>query len=225
MAITAGVAVAVDRVLYRRLRRTGPVTLLIASVGVALILRNVIQIVWGPQNEGYRQGIEIPYRLPWLDLRIKPTQIAILGVAALFVALVHSFLTRTKTGKAMRAMSDDMELARICGIPTERVVGWTWALGATLAAAAGILLGLETFLRPPMGWNLLLPIFAAVILGGVGSPYGAMLGGLIIGVSQELSTAFFPTEYKPLIAFILMLVILFVRPSGLMGVRTAGRGR
>ncbi|HEX6971305.1 MAG TPA: branched-chain amino acid ABC transporter permease [Limnochordia bacterium] len=226
IVLTGVIAIGIDRAIYRRLRRTGPVSLLIASVGVALVVRYGIQLIWGPQTEVYIQGIQLPYRFDWLGgIRIKPSQIGILITAGLLVVAVHLLLTRTRLGKAMRALADNPELARVSGIPTERVIAWTWALGSGLAAAGGILLGIETFLRPPMGWNVLLPIVAAVILGGIGSAHGAMLGGMIIGVSQELSTAFLPTEYKPLIAFALLVAILIARPSGLAGVPAAGRGR
>src|SRR5690606_30770254 len=113
---------------------------------------------------------------------------------------VHLFLRYTKIGKAMRAMADNMDLAMVTGIDTDRVIMWTWVIGTALSVAAGFLLGLDTQVFPEMGWNLLLPIFAAVILGGIGSPYGAMAGGLIIGLTQELSTLFISTAYKPVVA-------------------------
>lgn len=211
-------AVLIDKVVYRPLRSRGSITLLIASVGVALIIRNLIRFIWGPDNHYYRRGIQFPIR--WMGLRIKPDHLWILGVALVLVILVHVFLRYTKIGKAMRAMADNMELAMVTGIATERIVVWTWAIGAALCVAAGFLLGLDTQLFPDMGWNLLLPIFAAVILGGIGSPYGAMAGGLIIGMTQELSTLFISAAYKPVVAFVIMIVILLVRPGGIF--RTGG---
>ncbi len=221
MAATGLIAVAIDRVVYRPLRRTGPTTLLIASVGVALIVRHLIQLLWGPDNLVYEQGIQMPYR--FAGLRIKPNQVLIVVAAGLLAVLVHLFLTRTRPGKAMRAVADNPDLARVTGIRTELVIAWTWVLGAGLAAASGTLLALDTYLRPTMGWNILLPVFAAVILGGIGSPYGAIAGGLVIGIAQELSTAFLPSEYKPLTAFVLMIAMLLARPQGLFGRAMATR--
>lgn len=214
----AFVSVLIDKLVYRRLRHRGSITLLIASVGVALILRNLIRVFWGPDNHYYRRGIQFPIR--WMGLRIKPDHLWILSVALALVILVHLFLRYTKVGKAMRAMADNMDLAMVTGIDTERIVAWTWVIGTALAVAAGFLLGLDTQLFPDMGWNLLLPIFAAVILGGIGSPYGAMAGGLIIGLTQELSTLFISTAYKPVVAFVIMIVILLIRPDGIF--RTGG---
>ena len=217
MACTAALAVLIDKSLYQRLRGRGSVTLLIASVGVALVLRNLVQAIWGPDTHFFNQGIQLPMRV-W-GLRIKPDHLTIAGVALALVVGVHLFLRYTKLGKAMRAMADNPELARVSGIDTGRVVAWTWALGSALAAAAGVLLGLDTQLSPQMGWNILLPLFAAVILGGIGSPYGAMAGGMIIGVAQELSTLVISTAYKPVVAFVLMIFILLLRPAGIFAAK------
>ncbi len=218
VAATAAAALLIDKILYRPLRRTrSPVILLISSVGVALILRNLIRLFWGPQIRYYSREIQIALTLPG-GVKIKPDQILILAVAAALVVGVHLFLTRTRTGVAMRAASDNLELALVTGIDINRVVLWTWLMGVSLAAVGGVLLGIDVQLRPVMGWNLLLPIFAATILGGIGSPYGAMAGGMIMGIAQELSTAFLSTAYKPAFAFLIMLVVLLFRPSGIFGV-------
>jgi branched-chain amino acid transport system permease protein/neutral amino acid transport system permease protein len=117
----------------------------------------------------------------------------------------------------MRATSDNMHLALVSGIDTEQVVLWTWSLGAALAAAGGILLGMSVRLQPIMGWDLLLPIFAATVLGSIGSPYGAMAGALIIGLAEELSTAVIPSAYKGAVSLVLLVVVLLIRPQGLFG--------
>ena len=120
----------------------------------------------------------------------------------------------------MRATADNMDLAKVSGIDTERVVLWTWIIGGALAGAGGVLAGIENkFITPNLGWNMLLFIFASVILGGIGSPYGALVGGLIIGISGELSTLFIDPVYKQSTAFLIMIVMLLVRPSGLFGER------
>ncbi len=214
LAGTAAVAVGIDQVLFRRLRRTTPVILLISSFGVALILRSVIQLVWGPDNIVYSPGIQLPWRV--FDLRIRPTHATILATTIVLVVLLHLFLQRTRMGKAMRAMSDNPDLARITGINTEAVVIWTWIIGGALAAAAGIFLGMDTRLNPLLGWNVLLPVFAAALLGGIGRPYGAIAGGFIIGIATEVSTMFLAPVYKPAVAFAIIVVLLIVRPTGLL---------
>jgi branched-chain amino acid transport system permease protein len=210
----AAVAVGIDQTLFRRLRRTAPVILLISSFGVALILRSVIQLIWGPDNVVYTTAIQLPWRV--FDLRIRPTHVTILATTIGLVVLLHLFLQRTRMGKAMRAMSDNPDLARVTGINTEAVVIWTWIIGGGLAAAAGIFLGMDTRLNPLLGWNILLPVFAAALLGGIGRPYGAIAGGFIIGIATEVSTMFLPPVYKPAVAFALIVVLLIVRPTGLL---------
>ena len=210
---TAAIVVGIDRVLFRRLRRTAPVILLISSFGLALILRSAIQMVWGPDNIVYSSAIQLPWRFG--GLRIRPDHVMILASATVLVVLLHLFLQRTRMGKAMRAMADDPDLARVTGINTEAVVIWTWIIGGALAAAAGIFLGIDTRLNPLLGWNVLLPVFAAALLGGIGKPYGAIAGGLIIGIATEVSTMFLEPIYKPAVAFALIVVLLIVRPTGL----------
>ncbi|MBK1697920.1 branched-chain amino acid ABC transporter permease [Rhodovibrio salinarum] len=213
------VAVAVDQILYRRLRKVAPVILLISSVGVALILRSLVQLIWGPGNQYYSQGIEMPWRLAGVN--VKPDHLLIVAGAVVLVVLLHLFLQKTKTGKAMRAMSDNADLAQVTGIEVNKVIIWTWVIGGGMAAAAGVFLGIDTRLHPVMGWRLLLPVFAAAILGGIGRPYGAIVGGLIIGLAQEYSTAFLSPPYKPAVAFALMVIMLIFKPTGLLAGRKA----
>lgn len=210
------IAVAIDQLIYRRLRRTQPVILLISSFGMALILRSLVQLIWGSDNQTYVSGIQFPWRLDWLGgLRLKPDHVWIVLISSALIVMVHLFLSRTRLGKAMRAMSDNMDLARISGIPAERVIMMTWIIGGALAAAAGVFLGIDTRLHPMMGWTTLLPIFAAAILGGIGRPYGAIVGGMVIGISMEMSTLFISASYKPAVAFAIMVIMLIVRPQGI----------
>ena len=220
LGMTALAVILIDRVLFKRLRKANPIILMIASFGVALGLRNILQFFWGPQPHYYIEKIQLARIIPGLNVRIKPDQIFIVFVAVILVVLVHVFLQYTKMGKAMRAAADNMALARVTGINTDRVVLWTWVIGGALAATAGILTGIENkFITPELGWQMLLSIFAAVILGGLGNPYGAILGGMVIGISEEVSTAFIPTGYKPAVAFVIMIIMLLVRPTGLLGRR------
>lgn len=215
LAATALVAVGIDRALYSRLQQVSPIILLISSVGVALMLRSLIQMIWGPNNEVYQSGITMPWVVA--GLRIQPTQVMIVGGAAALMLLLHLFLQHTRFGKAMRAMSDNPDLARLSGINTQRIVILTWIIAGVLAAAAGIFLGMDTRLHPIMGWKLLLPVFAAAIFGGIGKPYGAVAGALVIGLAQEMSTLILPAAYKPAVAFALMVIILVWRPTGIFG--------
>ncbi|MBT3395552.1 MAG: branched-chain amino acid ABC transporter permease [Alphaproteobacteria bacterium] len=209
----------VNKVVYQPLSRTRPVILLVAAIGMALIVRNLVLMIWGPDNVQYASGIELPYR--FAGLRIKETHFYIVGWAVAMVVGLHLFLTYTKMGKAMRAMSDDPDLAKISGINTDAVVRWTWAISATFATAAGMFLAMDTRLQPDLGWNVLLPVFAATILGGIGRPYGAIIGAMIVGISLEMSTLVILPSYKPAVAFALMVAMLIWRPGGLLPPRTA----
>jgi branched-chain amino acid transport system permease protein len=214
---TALLGVCLDRVWFRplRQRQARAAILAISSLGLALILQNLIRMLWGPQAQYYSRAIHFPFTVPILQVRLNTQQVLILAIALGLVMLVSLFLQRTKLGKAMRATSDNFNLALVSGIDTERVVILTWLLGAGLAAAGGVLLGMSVRLQPIMGWDLLLPIFAATILGGIGSPYGAMAGAFIIGLAEELSTPFIPTEYKTAVSLVLLVLVLLVRPRGL----------
>jgi branched-chain amino acid transport system permease protein len=218
MGVTALVALLIDRILYSplRARRSSPAILAIASLGMAFILRSLIYIVWGPQFLFYSHELRPAWVLP-LDVRLKPDQVFILVIVLILVLLLYLFLQRTKLGKAMRATADNPQLAWVCGIDTGRVTAYTWGLGAALAATAGVLYGIDAQLRPDMGWSFLLPLFAAVILGGIGNPLGALVGGIILGVVQQVSTAFLLPTYKPAVAFLVLILLLFVRPRGLFG--------
>lgn len=220
---TALLGVCLDRVWFRplRQRQARAAILAISSLGLALILQNLIRMLWGPQVQYYSRAIHFPFTVPILQVRLNTQQVLILAIALGLVMLVSLFLQRTKLGKAMRATSDNFNLALVSGIDTERVVILTWLLGAGLAAAGGVLLGMSVRLQPIMGWDLLLPIFAATILGGIGSPYGAMAGAFIIGLAEELSTPFIPTEYKTAVSLVLLVLVLLVRPRGLFAGWTA----
>jgi branched-chain amino acid transport system permease protein/neutral amino acid transport system permease protein len=219
MAVVGCVAIALDRILYRKLRqkRSGLVMLAMSSLGAAFIVRMIILIIWGADSLFYRPGLMRPaLELP-LGIKIRPDQILILFVVLFLVVLLHLFLKKTKMGKAMRATADNMELALISGIDTERIIIWTWGIGGALAAAGGILYGIDVQLHPYMGWNFLIPLFAATILGTIGNIYGALIGGLTIGIAQQVSTAFLLPTYKLAVAFIIMILILLIRPKGIFG--------
>lgn len=223
MAVTAVVAVIVDRLVFRpmRQRRYATVMFVVGSLAVAFAIRAVIFIVWGPEFHFFTQALRPALQLPY-EVRVKPDQIFILLACLTMVAGLYFFLQRAKIGRALRATADNPDLARISGINTERMMVWTWGIGAAMAATAGILLGIDAQLRPEMGWNLLLPLFAAAILGGIGNPYGALAGGMVIGIVQQVSTAFLLPTYKPAVAFVILILVLLIRPRGLFGSEQRG---
>ncbi|MEE9566004.1 MAG: branched-chain amino acid ABC transporter permease [Desulfobacteria bacterium] len=219
MAAVGCVAVLLDRIIFRKLRLkgSGAVILAMASLGASFIIRMIVLIFWGGDYLFYRPGLLRPaIELP-LGVKIRPDQILILLVVIFLVSVLHLFLQKTKMGKAMRATADNMDLARVSGIDTERVITWTWIIGGALAAAGGILYGIDVQVHAGMGWNFLLPLFAAAILGTIGNMYGALVGGLVIGVAQQVSTAFLLPTYKPAVAFMIMILILLIRPQGIFG--------
>ena len=218
------ICILIDRLFYKPLRHSPTVILLISSFGIALMLRATVQLIWGVEIESYNEGtFSVPLKL-FNSLIIAEKHIYIVCFTFLIILLTHYFLAKTTIGKAMRAVSDNSSLAQITGINTERVVLWTWVIGGTLAASAGVFLGIDTQLQSNMGWDLLLPIFAAAILGGIGSPYGAIIGGLIIGMAEELSSytwlgngePLLSPGYKTGVAFAIMVLLLIWKPSGIL---------
>ena len=148
-------------------------------------------------------------------MRIPQNQLIVMFLAVVTILALHYLLQNTKIGKAMRAVADNLDLARVSGIDVDRVVLWTWAIAGSLTALGGSMYGLITAVRPNMGWFLILPMFAATILGGIGNPYGAIAAALVIGVTQELSTPFLGSQYKQGVGLFIMILVLLVRPKGL----------
>jgi neutral amino acid transport system permease protein len=223
MAATAALSVGLDLVLWRplRARRAGFMSLFLASIGLALILRQSLLLAAGPQPRSFRVD---PYKVYVLgSVRLSQAQFVTIVSAAVAIVLIGVFLARTTLGQTMRALADDRALAAIAGLNVGRLITYTWILSGLLAGGAGVLAGLvEASFDPNFGFQLLLPIFAAVVLGGIGSAYGALAGGLVLGVATELST--WPSlfggvdpVYKPVVAFAVLAAALLVRPQGLFG--------
>jgi branched-chain amino acid transport system permease protein len=187
-----------------------------ASFGIALILRNLVLLIWGPEAQYYTSELQIAVEvLP--GVRLLPDQVFILGLTLVLVLGLHAALRYTRLGVSMRAMAESPVLSRVCGVRVETVVRWTWIASGALAAMAGIFTGLTVQLRPEMGFNLLLSIFTAAILGGSGSLFGAVLGGLIVGLAENLSVLVIPASFKSAVSFMLLTLVLYVRPQGLLG--------
>ena len=234
VAAGAAVAVVTERLIYEPLS-VDSIGLLITSIGVAFVYRAVIQIGFGADFTRFEIGALRP--IEWLipyGIRVTRHDVAIVASAVVLVVGLHILLQYTDLGRKMRAMADNPTLARVSGIRTRRIRYWTWVIGAGLAAAGGVFLGLFNQLSPRMGFNLLLVIFAAVILGGIGSVYGAMLGGFLIGMINQLTPLLsrlgeviplvpdgfgipIGIEYANAIAFVIMVAVLLARPTGIAG--------
>jgi branched-chain amino acid transport system permease protein len=222
-ALTAVLALVVDWLLFRRLRRGNAITLVIASFGAALALRNLVQFLYGTLPEYYTREIQIAIRLVPRDvlggLRVTPDQMLVIGLTIGLMVALQLLLTRTTLGRAMRATAMNPALARVAGVDTDAVVRATWVIGAALAAVAGVFAGIVGQIRPMLGFDLLLPLFAAAILGGIGSVRGAVAGGYIVGLAESLSVPLVGAEYRAATAFAVLIGILLVRPTGLFGER------
>lgn len=216
MALTVLLDLTIWR--YLRSREAGLVTLLIASIGLALALRHAIMLQWGAGLRTYPGPVHRAQPVLGTSITLTNGEIATILISLATIAIVHILLRHTRIGKAMRALSDDKELARITGIDVDRVILYLWLIAGGMAALAGILLGNLRSFTPTIGWLLLLPIFAAVILGGIGSPYGAIAGGMTIGIAMEVSPAFgIPTAYKSAVGFVILIAVLLIRPQGIFG--------
>ncbi|WP_322987654.1 MULTISPECIES: branched-chain amino acid ABC transporter permease [unclassified Hoeflea] len=221
MALAVVAALAVDQFFYKPLRKLPTIYTVIASFGVALIFRSLAQLFWSSGNQVFVPGVRMPVVL-FDTFRISTLHMQAILLTLVIAVALHFFLTRSKLGRAMRAVSDEPELAAVAGLDTERVVRWTWVIGASLAATAGVFAGMDTSMHPNLGWNLLLAMFAAAVLGGIGKPMGAIAGGLIIGIAEETATftwfsdePFISPSYKSAVAFFIMVALLIFRPQGL----------
>lgn len=194
--------------------------LLIVTFGLSLFLSNLVLAIWGPDFV----NLDVPRQQPFSvgPMLFTANQLAIIAIAVVVMLALHLLLTRTEIGKAMRAMSDSVDLAQVSGIDTDRITSFTWLVSGGLAGLAGIVLAINlTSFQPAFGGEFLFVIFAAVILGGVGSPYGAILGALVIGLATEMSGVFLDSAYKNDVAFALLVLMLLLRPQGL--IRMAGK--
>ena len=216
-AIAAGIAVSVFFYLwvFRALRGRPPVASLVASIGIAFFARSMLTLFTGHDQKTYA----VPLVRAWNfdGIRLLPTDLYVAGVALLAMALLFALLHLTPIGRQMRAIADNPDLARACGIRSGRVLIALWAVVGVLCALGGMMFGVKAVVSPEMGWELLIPAFAAMILGGIGSPAGAVIGGVLLGVASELSVPLVGPSYKIAVAFTLLLLVLLVRPRGLFG--------
>jgi branched-subunit amino acid ABC-type transport system permease component len=228
MVATAALSLVLDAVLWQplRIRRAGFMSLFLASVGLALVLRQALLLGAGSTPRSYSVN---PYRVFVLgSVRLSEAQVIAIVTAACAIVLVGLFLTLTTWGRVLRAMADDRALAAVSGINVGNATRMAWLIAGLLAGLAGVLAALvEYSFDPNFGFQLLLPVFAAVVLGGIGSAYGALLGGLALGLAQEVSTwsgfaGGVNPVYKPVVAFTVLAVALLIRPQGFLGQARVG---
>jgi neutral amino acid transport system permease protein len=216
--VGAGFGWIQERRLWRplRVRNTGLVAMMVVSIGLSFAMRNLILIIFGGAPRAYPDFAgQVPIVI--LGIPMVPKQLITIGVSVVALAAVGLFLQRSRSGTAMRAVADDADLAESSGINVDRIILITWTLAGGLAALGGVFFGLNQAIQWDMGFKLLLLIFAAVVLGGLGTAYGAMVGGFIVGITVEMSTLIFPNELKTAVGLVLLIVILLVKPQGLLG--------
>ena len=217
MLACAIAGIAIERFAYRPVRRASRLTLLITAIGVSLFIENGAQLVFGPDPKFF------PSLAPRADfrfghVRVTSEQLTVIVVSFLLMVALRFFILRTRAGKAMRAVSFNLDAAKLMGISTDRIIAVTFALGSALAAAAGVLIGMQIpKIDPLMGIVYGLKAFVAAVLGGIGNVPGAVLGGLLIGTSEVMVVGYLSSTYRDAIAFGILILVLLLRPQGILG--------
>jgi branched-subunit amino acid ABC-type transport system permease component len=223
LALVAGAAfgavfsVLLNRALYTPFVRHGTrlFGMIIVTISVSLIVQNGLQAIFGASFFSLNMARPAPIHVA--GMVFTTIQFAIIGIAIAAMLLIHLLLRYTKLGKAMRATASDPELARNCGIATDRVIDLAWAISGTLCGLAGVILVMNvTAFTDTTGAQFLIPIIAVAVLGGIGQPYGAMLGALVIGLASELAAAVISPDYKDVVAFVILVIVLLARPQGIL---------
>ena len=217
MIACAIVGIVIERFAYRPVRRAARLTLLITAIGVSLFIENASQLVFGPDPKFF------PSLAPRADfmvggVRLTSEQLTVIAVSFIIMVLLRFFILKTRTGKAMRAVSFNLDAAKLMGISTDKIIAITFALGSALAAAAGVLIGMQIpKIDPLMGINYGLKAFVAAVLGGIGNVPGAVLGGLLIGTSEVMVVGYLSSTFRDAIAFGILILVLLLRPQGILG--------
>ena len=216
-AIAAGMAISVFFYLwvFRALRSRPPVASLVAAIGIAFFARSMLTLFVGHDQQTFHMPLVRAWNFG--GVRVLPTDLYVAVIALIAMALLFALLHLTPIGRQMRAIADNPDLARACGIRSGRVQIALWAVVGALCALGGMMFGVKAVVSPELGWELLIPAFAAMILGGIGSPVGALVGGVLLGIASELSVPFVGPSYKIAVAFALLLLVLLLRPRGLFG--------
>ena len=232
--VTGWVGILIDQAIFKRLRKMGakPVTLMITSMGTAIALRNLMRLIWSSHTKTYAIPLQRPLEI--LGARITPLQIGIIVVGLLSMISFHLLLHRTTFGKALRAISDNSDLANACAIDSEKMIKWMWFLASAYGVIGGSMIAMEHLLYPRLGFDVIIPVFCATILGGIGNPYGAMLGALTLAFAEntvlaldlaplinlgglfEVGSIQISTGYKPAISFMILIIVLLFKPTGIL---------
>ena len=224
MIVTGLVGVVIERVFYRRILRggggytVGGMAMVICGFGMSIVLQNVAYLVWGAKPLPFPVSFGLP--LEFGDLVLPLSYIWIVGAALCLMAVLHVFLKHTRLGLAVRAVAQNKDIAYLMGINVPLMISAIFGIGCALAAAAGVLIGPINYVQVLMGIGILIKAFAAAVVGGFGSLPGAVLGGLLVGVVESLGAGFVSGTYKDIYAFLLLILVLMIRPSGILGVDT-----
>lgn len=217
VAATAALALILEAIIWRPMRgkQAGLFQLMLMSIGLAFLIRAIIQYIWG----GSQRQLDVDQlaKSEPFGLTIGNTELMIIIVGFVVLIAVGLMLRLTLLGKQMRAVSDDLDLAETAGIDTQRVIILTWVFAGALGGLAGVMAGSTQTVYPELGFELLLPIFAAVILGGIGDAFGALAAGIVLGVVIELSTLVFEPQWKLVVGFVVLILVLVIRPQGIFG--------
>jgi len=227
-------SIFVDKLVFKKMRGYSGIIIMVTSMGVSIAFRNTIRAIWGATAQNYSLALQKPIVTDYF--RITALQIWIIVVGFSAMVIFHLLLHHTTLGKAMRASSDNPELSQACGINIEKIITWVWFIAITFASLGGILIGMETYILPYMGFAIIIPVFCATIMGGIGNPYGAMLGALVLSFAENFGLyinfgkilslggilnfnkdLFIPTGYKQAISFVMLILVLLIRPRGILG--------
>ncbi|WP_333638414.1 branched-chain amino acid ABC transporter permease [Tissierella praeacuta] len=209
--------ILIAKFAYSPVFKAPKINLFLSAVGVGIFLENFAMLIWGPETQSFPTVINNKV-FSFMGIRVNTIQLIILGTTIVLVAVLTYIVQYTRIGRAMRCVSQDMDVSRLMGINTNKVVYFTFALGSSLGAAAGTLVAIYyKAAYPMMGYVPGLKAFIAAVIGGIGSIPGAMLGGLIMGVSESLGAAYISSGYRDAIAFIILIIILILKPDGLLG--------
>lgn len=232
--VTGWVGILIDQTIFKRLRKIGakPVTLMITSMGAAIALRNLNRLIWTSHTKTYAIPLQRPFEI--LGARITPLQVGIILTGLVSMVIFHLLLHRTTFGKALRAISDNSDLANACAIDSEKMIKRMWFLASAYGVIGGSMIAMEHLLYPRLGFDVIIPVFCATILGGIGNPYGAMLGALTLAFAENLILALdlaplinlgglfnvesiqISTGYKPAISFMILIIVLLFKPTGIL---------
>lgn len=224
MGMVGIVGMILERVAYRPVRQADRLSAVVSALGASIFFSNLVMLIWGPRFRVYPQDILPRITLNILGLDVPLLRILVLAASLSLMAILYFFVQKTKTGTAIRAVAIDHGAARLMGINVNRIISLVFFIGPALGGAAGVMVGLYYGqVNFTMGWSYGLKAFIAAVLGGIGNIPGAMLGGLLLGVIEAMGAAFISTAWKDGIAFIVLILILIFRPTGLLGERVADK--